>query len=77
MKLSPDKTLLEYFYYREKHQPDNIYLRQPFGDAFKDFTWKEVGQQARKIAAYLKSLNLPPKSNIAQWLPGNFCRQIR
>lgn len=79
MKLSPDKTLLEYFYFREKNQPDNIYLRQPFGDTFKDFSWKEVGQQARKIATYLKSLNLPPKSNIAlvskncaEWLIADF-----
>jgi len=79
MELSPDKTLLEYFYYREKNQPDKIYLRQPFGDTFKDFTWREVGQQARKIASYLKSLNLPPKSNIgliskncAEWLIADF-----
>ncbi|RYU96551.1 AMP-binding protein [Emticicia agri] len=79
MKLSPDKTLLEYFYYREKNQPDNIYLRQPLGDTYKDFSWKEVGQQARKIATYLKSLNLPPKSNIAlvskncaEWLIADF-----
>jgi long-chain acyl-CoA synthetase len=79
MKLSPDKTLLEYFYFREKHQPDNIYLRQPFGDTYKDFSWRKVGQQARKIATYLKSLNLPPKSNIAlvskncaEWLIADF-----
>ncbi len=79
MRLSPDKTLLEYFYYREKSQPDNIYLRQPFGDTYRDFSWKEVGQQARKIATYLKSLNLPPKSNIAlvskncaEWLIADF-----
>ena len=79
MKLSPDKTLLEYFYYREKNQPDKIYLRQPFGDTYKDFSWKDVGQQARKIATYLKSLNLPPKSNIglvskncAEWLIADF-----
>lgn len=79
MRLSPDKTLLEYFYYREKSQPDNIYLRQPFGDTYRDFSWKEVGQQARKIATYLKSLHLPPKSNIAlvskncaEWLIADF-----
>ncbi|HEY1054677.1 MAG TPA: AMP-binding protein, partial [Emticicia sp.] len=79
MELSPDKTLLEYFYYREKNQPDKIYLRQPFGDTYKDFSWREVGQQARKIATYLKSLNLPPKSNIglvskncAEWLIADF-----
>jgi len=79
MELSPDKTLLEYFYFREKNQPDKVFLRQPFGDSYKDFTWKEVGQQARKIATYLKSCNLPPKSNIglvskncAEWLITDF-----
>lgn len=79
MELSPDKTLLEYFYFRERNQPDKVFLRQPFGDSYKDFTWKEVGQQARKIATYLKSCNLPPKSNIglvskncAEWLIADF-----
>ena len=79
MELSPDKTLLEYFYFREKTQPDDIYLKQPFGDTYKDFSWKEVGQQARKIATYLKALNLPAKSNIgliskncAEWLIADF-----
>lgn len=79
MELSPDKTLLEYFYFRETNQPDKIYLKQPFGDTYKDFSWKEVGIQSRKIASYLKSLNLPPKSNIgliskncAEWLIADF-----
>lgn len=75
MKISPDKTLLDYFYHWEATTPDNIYLKQPFGDTFRDFTWKEAGRQARSLAAYLRSLNLPAKSNIglvskncAEWL---------
>ena len=79
MELSPDKTFLEYFYAHEKNQPDKTFLKQPFGNTYKDFSWKEVGQQARKIAAYLESLNLPPKSNIgliskncAEWLISDF-----
>ncbi len=79
MKISPDKTLLDYFYHWEATTPDKIYLRQPFGDIFRDFTWKEAGRQARSMAAYLKSLNLPPKSNIAlvskncaEWLIADF-----
>ncbi len=64
MKISPDKTLLEYFYHWEATTPDNLYLRQPFGDDFRDFSFREVGQQVRSVAAYLKSLNLPPRSNI-------------
>ena len=79
MKISPEKTLLEYFYHWEKNTPNQIYLRQPFGDTFRDFTWKETGRQVRSMAAYLQSLNLPPRSNIglvskncAEWLIADF-----
>ncbi len=79
MTISDKKTLLEYLYYWESTTPEAIYLRQPFGDSFVDFTWAEAGKQIRSIAAYLKSLNLPPKSNIglvskncAEWLIADF-----
>lgn len=75
MEFSPNKTLLDYFYHWEKTTPEKIYLKQPFGETFRDFTWKEAGRQARSMAAYLKSLNLPEKSNIglvskncAEWI---------
>ena len=57
-------TLLHYFYHWEQQQPDKIYLRQPVGDRYTDYTWGEVGQQARRLATYLNSLGLPPRSNI-------------
>lgn len=73
--IQPLQTLVDFFYYWEKQQPDKVYLRQPFGDRFQDFTWGEVGRQARTLAGYLHSLNLPPRSNIgliskncAQWI---------
>ncbi len=79
MTISPDNSLLDYFYHWEKTTPDEIYLRQPFGDIFRDFTWKETGRQVRSMAAYLQSLNLPAKSNIglvskncAEWLIADF-----
>ncbi|MFC5409528.1 AMP-binding protein [Larkinella bovis] len=58
------QTLLDYFYYWEKQQPKKVYLRQPQGDRYLDFTWRAVGKQARTLATYLNSLGLPPKSNI-------------
>lgn len=64
MKVSADKTFLEYFYHWESTKPDEVYMRQPSGDTFRNFTWREAGQQMRKIAGYLKAQNLPPKSNI-------------
>ena len=62
--LQPLSTLVDFFYYWEKQQPHKVYLRQPVGDRFIDFTWGEVGRQARVMASYLNSLGLPPKSNI-------------
>ena len=58
------KTTLQFFYEWEKQKANTVYLRQPFGDTFKDYTWLETGNQARRMAAYLKSLGLPAKSNI-------------
>ena len=58
------QTLLDYFYYWEKQQPKKVYLRQPEGDRYRDYTWRDVGKQARTLATYLNSLGLPPKSNI-------------
>ncbi len=70
----PD-TLIGYFYKWEQSQPSKVFLRQPVGGAFTDFTWAEAGRQARTLATYLNSLGLPPKSNIglvskncAHWL---------
>jgi long-chain acyl-CoA synthetase len=68
-------VLLESFYKWEKEQPNKVFLKQPFGDEFKDFTFVEAGQQARKLVTYLQSLNLPEHSNIglvskncAEWI---------
>ncbi|MGA0555647.1 AMP-binding protein [Larkinella sp. VNQ87] len=58
------QTLLDYFYYWERQQPNKVYLRQPIGSRYRDYTWREVGRQARTLASYLNSLGLPPKSNI-------------
>lgn len=57
-------TWLDHFYKWESQQPERVYLRQPIGDTWKDYTWQEVGQQARAMASALRSLNLPPKSHI-------------
>ncbi len=62
------KNLLECAYYWEKNDSDRVYFTQPMGggDAnIKTWTWKEAVGEARQMAAYLKSLDLPEKSNIA------------
>jgi long-subunit acyl-CoA synthetase (AMP-forming) len=59
-------TLLSCLFHWERKQPDAIYLTQPVAAGkVVDYTWREVGDQVRRMAAYLKSLDLPPRSNIA------------
>ncbi|MEZ0486245.1 AMP-binding protein [Fibrella aquatica] len=57
-------VLPELFLKWEATKPTATYLRQPVGDGYKDYTWGEVGQQARRMATYLSSLGLAPGSNI-------------
>jgi len=49
----------------EKEIPNDIFLRQPFDGVWKTWTWAQAGNEARRIAQGLKSLNLPAKSHIA------------
>ncbi|MBA4366148.1 MAG: AMP-binding acetyl-CoA synthetase [Desulfobacterium sp.] len=66
--LSDCKNLLECALHWEKNDPNRVYFTQPMGggDAnVKTWTWKEAVGEARRMASYLKSLNLPEKSNIA------------
>jgi len=60
------KLLLEAVYEWEKEHPDRVYLTQPIsGGNTIDYTWGEVVDQARRMAAYLRSLELPENSHIA------------
>ncbi|MFT4734480.1 MAG: long-chain acyl-CoA synthetase [Algoriphagus sp.] len=75
MEISNKKTLLDYLYHWEKTRPDQVYLKQPFGDVSIDITWSETANQVRRIANFIKSQNLPEKSNIgivskncAEWI---------
>lgn len=45
--------------------PDKVFLRQPFQGKWFDYSWKQTDDQVRRMAAYLKSLNLEPQSKIA------------
>ncbi|AMO25517.1 AMP-binding acetyl-CoA synthetase [Ramlibacter tataouinensis] len=54
------------FVHLEGTQPEAIYFTQPYPDgSVVDYSWREVGNQARRMAAYLRSLQLPPASAIA------------
>jgi len=59
-------TVLHAFTYWEDKAPETVYLTQPFPDGeVVDYTWGQVGDQARRMAAHLKSLELPDKSHIS------------
>lgn len=77
-KLSMDThrlSLLEYFYEWEELKPNHIFLRQPEGNKWKDLSWREVGNQARKIAAALLDMGLVPGENVGI-LSKNCCHWI-
>lgn len=66
MAESKAPTLLHHFLTWEREWPDAIYLTQPFPDGrVVDYSWAEVGLQARCMAAHLRTLQLPPLSSIA------------
>ena len=56
---------LEMLYKWEQNKPDEIYLSQPINGIWFTWTWKEFGLEVRKMAAYLKSLDLPNNSKIS------------
>ncbi|HEY3402130.1 MAG TPA: AMP-binding protein [Ohtaekwangia sp.] len=58
-------TPLEAFYHWESSTPDSPFLRQPINGQWHVYSYKTAGQGIRRIAAGIKSLQLPPQSNIA------------
>ncbi len=69
------KSPLSLFYQWESTRPNDVFLNQPFNGQWNTFTYKQAGDQIRRMAAYLKSLNLEPKSkvgivskNCAHWI---------
>ena len=55
---------LEMLYKWEQIKPDEIYLSQPIDGVWHNWTWKEVADEVRRMAAYFLSLDLPERSKI-------------
>jgi len=78
--VAADALALERLYHWERTAPDRVVLTQPMGGgAVKDFTWREVLDQTRRMAAHLRGLGLAPGSRIgilaknqAHWLIADF-----
>lgn len=56
---------LQSFLQFEQSAKDKVYLKQPYQGKWIDFTWGEVGKQARTLAAAIKKMDLPERSCIA------------
>ena len=56
----PDpKLILDYVYDHEAAQPDRVFLTQPVGGGeVVDYTWGQTLDQARRMAAHLRSRGL-------------------
>ncbi|MBL8331497.1 MAG: AMP-binding protein [Rubrivivax sp.] len=78
--VSPDTLALQRLYHWERTAPDKVVLTQPLGGgAVRDYTWREVMDQVRRMANHLKSLGFEPGSriamlskNTAHWLMADF-----
>lgn len=71
--MSTPSTPLNRFYDWEAARPEAIFLRQPFNRQWKTWTYRQAGEEIRKIAGALEQL--PPQSkvallskNCAQWI---------
>lgn len=63
--MSNPKLLLDYIYDHESKLADVVYLTQPLGNGqVADYTWAQTLDQARRMAAHLKSLNYEPGARI-------------
>lgn len=66
MSSMPIENVLDAVYEWERNHPDRVYMTQPTGDGgVVDYTWGETMAEARKMAAHLRALELPPNSHIA------------
>ena len=65
-KVSPDMLALQRLYKWEQSAPGPIALTQPMGDgAVRDYTWLQVADEVRRMAAHLQSHGWEPGSKIA------------
>jgi long-subunit acyl-CoA synthetase (AMP-forming) len=58
--------ILDHVYDHEEKSPDRVYLTQPLGGgAVRDYTWREVLAEARRMARHLKERGLEPGDRVA------------
>lgn len=64
--MADTKLILDYVYDYEAARGQQVLLTQPVADgAVVDYTWQQTVDQARRMAAHLVSLQLPPGARMA------------
>ena len=64
--MTGERLILDHVYDHEVAQRDTVVFTQPVGGGkVIDLTWRQALDQARRMAAHLRSLNLPPGARIA------------
>jgi len=65
-KIAPEFLALQRLYHWEKTAPSRVALTQPMGGSVvQDFTWGQVADQSRRMAAYLQAQGWEPGSKVA------------
>jgi long-chain acyl-CoA synthetase len=60
------KLMLDYIFEHEASHPDTVYLTQPTGGGqVVDYTWRQVLDQSRRMAAYIKAQGFEPGVRVA------------
>lgn len=66
IQAAPQALALQRLYHWERHAADRVAFTQPMGGGrVRELRWAEAAGEARRMAAHLASLNLPPRSHIA------------
>jgi len=61
-----DKLILDHVFDHAASHPDRIFLTQPLGGGqVADYSWAQVLDQGRRMAAHLQSRGLPPGAKVA------------
>jgi long-subunit acyl-CoA synthetase (AMP-forming) len=64
--LNQQQLIVDYALEHAARQPDRVFLTQPVGGGkVVDLTWGETLDEARRMAAHLRSLGFPPGARIA------------
>ena len=60
-----DRDPVAMLFHWAETRPKSTYLRQPFNGVWREYSWAEVADQVRRMAAALKALGLQPGDAVA------------